>query len=61
MNLKKLKDIESEFLERYTKGFEDAHFFPTMKKFKKEVLKIENFSNPNLVIFGTFSSFLMVA
>ncbi len=60
MNLEKLKDIESEFLERYPKGFEDAHFFPTMKKFKpekleefaKEALKKENFSNPNLVVDG---------
>jgi adenosylcobinamide amidohydrolase len=54
MNLEKLKDLESEFLERYPKGFEDAHFFPTMKKFKpekleefaKEALKKENFSKP---------------
>lgn len=64
MNLEKLKDLESEFLERYPKGFEDAHFFPTMKKFKpekleefaKEVLKKENFSNPNLVVDGFFKT-----
>ena len=64
MNLEKLKDIESEFLERYPKGFEDEHFFPTMKKFKpekleefaKEALKKENFSNPNLVIDGFFKT-----
>ena len=64
MNLEKLKDIESEFLERYPKGFEDAHFFPTMKKFKpeklevfaKEALKIENFSNPNLIVEGFFKT-----
>ena len=64
MNLEKLKDIESEFLERYPKGFEDAHFFPTMKKFKpekleefaKEALKKENFSNPNLVVDGFFKT-----
>lgn len=64
MNLEKLKDIESEFLERYPKGFEDAHFFPTMKKFKpekleefaKEALKKENFSNPNLVVDGFFKN-----
>ncbi len=42
MNLEKLKDLESEFLERYPKGFEDAHFFPTMKKFKPE--KLEEFA-----------------
>ncbi len=64
MNLEKLKDIESEFLERYPKSFEDAHFFPTMKKFKpekleefaKEVLKKENFANPNLVVDGFFKT-----
>jgi hypothetical protein len=64
MNLEKLKDLESEFLERYPKGFEDAHFFPTMKKFKpekleefaKEALKKENFSNPNLVVDGFFKT-----
>ena len=58
MNLEKLKVLESEFLHRYPKGFEDEHFFPTMKKFKpekleifaKEALKKENFSNPNLLI-----------
>ena len=62
MNLEKLKDLESEFLDRYPKGFQDEHFFPTMKKFKpekleefaKEVLKKENFSNPNLIIEGFF-------
>lgn len=64
MNLEKLKDLESEFLERHPKGFEDAHFFPTMKKFKpekleefaKEALKVENFSNPNLVVDGFFKT-----
>ncbi len=64
MNLDKLKDLESEFLDRYPKGFEDEHFFPTMKKFKpekleefaKEVLKKENFSNPNLVVEGFFKT-----
>lgn len=64
MNLEKLKDLESEFLERYPKGFEDAYFFPTMKKFKpekleefaKEALKKENFSNPNLVVDGFFKT-----
>ena len=58
MNIEKLKDLESEFLYRYPKGFRDDHFFPTMKKFKpekleefaKEALKKENFSNPNLVV-----------
>ncbi len=62
MNLKKLKDLESEFLYRYPKGFKDEHFFPTMKKFKpekleefaKEALKKENFSNPNLGVEGFF-------
>ena len=64
MNLDKLEDLESEFLCRYPKGFEDAHFFPTMKKFKpekleeftKEMLKKENFSNPNLVVDGFFKT-----
>jgi len=64
MNLEKLKYLELEFLERYPKGFEDAHFFPTMKKFKpekleefaKEALKKENFSNPHLVVDGFFKT-----
>ena len=64
MNLKKLKELESEFLYRYPKGFKDAHFFPTMKKFKpekleefaKDVFKKENFSNPNLVVDGFFKT-----
>jgi len=58
MHIDKLKDLESEFLDRYPKGFKDEHFFPTMKKFKpekleefaKDVLKKENFSNPNQLI-----------
>ena len=58
MNLEKLKDIEAEFLLQYPSGFEDAKFFPTMKKFDpskleaftKENLKKENFSNPNLIV-----------
>jgi hypothetical protein len=58
MNLEKLKEVEAEFLDRYPKGFEDAHFFPTMKKFKpekleefaKDVLAKEKFSNPSEVI-----------
>jgi len=72
MNLDKLKDLESEFLSRYPKGFEDAHFFPTMKKFKpekleesaKDALKKENFSNPNLVVenfFKTIQKSMMVS
>jgi len=64
MNLKRLKDLESEFLCSYPKGFKDEHFFPTMKKFKpekleefaKEALKKENFSNPNLVVDGFFKT-----
>ena len=64
MNLEKLKELELEFLYRYPKGFEDAHFFPTMKKFKPEKLeefakvnlKKENFSNPNLVVEGFFKT-----
>ena len=62
MNLEKLKDIEAEFLFQYPSGFEDAKFFPTMKKFNpsklevftKENLKKENFSNPNLVVDAFF-------
>lgn len=64
MNLEKLKDVESEFLENFPNGFKDEHFFPTMKKFKpekleefaKEALKIENFSNPNLIVEGFFKT-----
>ena len=64
MNLEKLKDIEAEFLEQYPLGFEDAHFFPTMKKFKPEkmqefateALKKENFQNPALVVDGFFKT-----
>ena len=64
MNLAKLKDLESEFLCRYPKGFEDEHFFPKIKKFNpeklenfaKEALKKENFSNPNLLIEGFFKT-----
>ena len=62
MNLEKLKDVETEFLLQYPKGFEDAVFFPTMKKFDpskleaftKENLKKENFSNPNLLVDSFF-------
>ena len=64
MNLEKLKDLESEFLDRYPQGFEDESFFPQIKKFNpekleefaKEVLKKENFSNPNLLIEGFFKT-----
>ena len=64
MNLEKLKDLEAEFLDRYPKGFEDAHFFPTMKNFRpekleefaKDALKKENFSNPNLAVEGFFQT-----
>lgn len=64
MNLDKLKDLESEFLCRYPKGFEDENFFPTIKKFNpekleefaKRELKKENFSNPNLLIEGFFKT-----
>lgn len=62
MNMQKLKDMEEEFLTFYPTGFEDAKFFPTMKKFNpskleeftKENLKKENFSNPNLVVQSFF-------
>ena len=62
MNIKKLKDLEEEFLTFYPTGFEDEKFFPTMKKFDpskleeftKENLKKENFSNPNLVVDAFF-------
>jgi len=64
MNLDKLKDLESEFLHRYPSGFKDESFFPQIQKFKpeklelfaKEVLKKENFSNPNLVVEGFFKT-----
>ena len=62
MNLEKLKDVETEFLLQYPTGFQDAKFFPTMKKFNpskleeftKENLKKENFSNPDLVVDAFF-------
>lgn len=62
MNIEKLKDYESEFLEQYPHGFDDTDFFPTMKTFNplklenfaKETLKKENFQNPNLVVEGFF-------
>ena len=62
MNLEKLKNMEEEFLAFYPTGFEDAKFFPTMKKFNpskleeftRENLKKENFSNPNLVVDAFF-------
>lgn len=62
MNIDRLKELESEFLFRFPKGFEDSNFFPTMKKFKPEKLeafvhenlKKEDFSNPNLVIQSFF-------
>lgn len=64
MNLKKLKELESEFLYRYPQGFEDKIFFPTMKNFNpdkleefaKDGLKKENFSNPNLVVDNFFKT-----
>jgi len=64
VKIEKLDDLESEFLYRYPKGFEDEHFFPTMKKFKpekleafaKEALKKDNFSNPNLIVDGFFKT-----
>lgn len=62
MNIKKLKDMEEEFLTFYPTGFEDEKFFPTMKKFDpskleeftKESFRKENFSNPNLVVDAFF-------
>lgn len=62
MNLEKLKELEEEFLYQYPTGFQDAHFFPTMKKFNpekleafsRENLKKEDFSNPNLVVENFF-------
>ncbi len=64
MKIEKLDVLKSEFLYRYPKGFEDEHFFPTMKKFKpekleefaKQSLKKENFSNPNLIVDGFFKT-----
>lgn len=46
MNMKKLKDMEEEFLTFYPTGFEDAKFFPTMKKFDPS--KLEAFTKENL-------------
>lgn len=64
MNFDRLKELEEEFLYQYPKGFKDEAFFPTMKKFKpekleefaKEVLKKENFQNPNEVVEGFFKT-----
>jgi len=64
MNLKKLKDLESEFLYSYPDGFKDDDFFPKIKKFNpekleefaKNALKKENFSNPNLFVEGFFKT-----
>ena len=64
MNLEKLKDLESEFLNSYPEGFKDDNFFPTIQKFNpqkledfaKNALKKENFSNPNLLIEGFFKT-----
>lgn len=58
MNIDRLKELETEFLCQYPHGFQDAKFFPTMKKFKpekletfaREVLSKESFTNPNLLI-----------
>lgn len=72
MNFEKLKELEEEFLYVYPDGFQDAKFFPTMKKFKpekleefaKEGLKKENFSNPSLVVenfFKTIQKSVMVS
>ena len=46
MKLEKLKNLEAVFLSCYPKGFEDEHFFPTMKKFKPE--KLEEFAKEAL-------------
>ena len=64
MNIEKLKDLESEFLNSYPEGFKDDNFFPTIQKFNpqkledfaKNALKKENFSNPNLLIEGFFKT-----
>jgi len=64
MYLKKLQDLESEFLHRYSTGFKDEQFFPQIKKFNpkkleafaKEALKKENFSNPKLLVEGFFKT-----
>ena len=62
MNIEKLKDYESEFLEQYPMGFDDKNFFATMKSFNpvkleefaKDALKKENFDNPSLVVNNFF-------
>ena len=64
MNLKKLKDLESEFLSSYPNGFKDEDFFPKIKKFNPEKLEEfaknalgkEKFSNPNLFVEGFFKT-----
>lgn len=64
MNLEKLNDLEVEFLDRYPSGFEDATFFPSMKnnkpqkleEYAKDILKKENFQDPNLIAEGFFKT-----
>jgi CRISPR/Cas system-associated endoribonuclease Cas2 len=62
MNIKKLKEYESEFLEQYPNGFDDRNFSTIMKTYKplkleefaKDALKKENFQNPSLVVDSFF-------
>ncbi|RXK00488.1 hypothetical protein CRU98_04835 [Arcobacter sp. CECT 8986] len=60
MNLERLKDIESEFLEVYPKAFKDEKLLVMVKKFNPEKLEEvakdyfqkENFSQPQLICEG---------
>jgi CRISPR/Cas system-associated endoribonuclease Cas2 len=60
MNIEKLKEYESEFLEQYPNGFDDRNFSTIMKTYKplkleefaKDALKKENFQNPSLIVDG---------
>lgn len=57
MNIKKLKDLESEFFAYYPKGWEDEKILPIIKKFNslkfhedtRELFKKENFSQPEII------------
>ena len=48
MNLKKLKELEKQFLKKYPDGFADPHFEPIMKKHQPEKMRAlaEDFFSP---------------
>jgi len=48
MNLKKLKELEKQFLKKYPDGFADPHFEPILKKHQPEKMRslAEDFFGP---------------